>query len=253
LNTIYQDSFSQLWGEVEKIYRPLKKRLNSAILKSLAKWANGERGGNLLDIGAATGLLMETGAEMGYRVYGVEGGQMGAEEIRSKFGEDRLFYGWLEQIDFASLRKINYFDAVTMVDVLEHCADPNVTLPIANRILKEGGHIACYIPTTSSFAAKLLGKSWDFYCTMHLFSFSNNNLRTLFSRHGFEILTIRPCPRYLTIEYARAVAKHVLQGGVGEKMLPLLRCVPAFLARLVVPLYCGQVLLIARKKRECGT
>jgi len=86
---------------------------------------------------------------MGYRVYGVEGGQVGAEEIRKKFGEDRLFYGWLEQIDFASLGKSNYFDAVTMVDFLEHVTDPNVALNIVNRILKEGGLCACYIPTTS--------------------------------------------------------------------------------------------------------
>ena len=250
LEKIYQDDYELLWSEVAQIYRPLKKKLNTKILTAMSKWTNSREAGKmrLLDIGAATGLLMETGKEMGYDVYGVEGGQMGAEAIKENFGEDRLFYGWLEQIDFASLGKVDYFDAVTMVDVLEHSADPNEMLKIVNCVLKKGGIAACYVPTTSSFAAKLLQKKWDFHCTQHLFSFSNNNLRTLFARNGFEVLAIHPYPRYLTIEYVRAVATHILKEGLGAMLLPVLRCIPTFLARLVIPVYSGQVLVIARKK-----
>jgi SAM-dependent methyltransferase len=248
LEKIYQDDYKQLWNEVEQIYRPLKKKLNTRVLTSVLRWVRG--GGAICDIGAATGLLMETGAEMGFDVYGVEGGELGAGAIRKKFGEDRLFYGWLEQIDFAALGKLNYFDAVTMVDVLEHSADPNVMLEIVHRILKDGGVVACYVPTTSSLTAAILKKRWDFYCTPHLFAFSNNNLRTLFSHHGFDILAIRPYPRYLSIEYACAVIKHVLKEGIGAALLPVLRYVPAFLARIVIPIYCGQVLVIARKRHD---
>lgn len=250
LAQIYNEDYARIWGkdEQEIVFKHLKYKLSSLVLRPLSNFAReGERKGKLLDIGAATGMLMETAAQSGYEVYGVEGGETSINALQRKFGHDRVFDGWLETIDFAGLGKTNFFDVVTMVDVLEHCRDPNLTLDIVNKLLKAEGIVSCYIPTTSSLAAKLMGKRWDSYCTMHTFSFTNENLRALFKRHGFDILSIDSAPRFLTVEYARLFAKNLLHGGMVEKLLPVLNLVPRFLARIVLPVYCGQVLIIARK------
>jgi SAM-dependent methyltransferase len=193
---------------------------------------------------------METASKLGCEVYGVECGKVSIEALQYKFGHDRIFDGWLEAIDFEGLGKTNFFDIVTMVDVLEHSRDPNLMLNIVNKLLKTEGIVSCYVPTTSSLAAKLMGRHWDFYCTVHTFAFSNENLLALFYRHGFDVLSIDPVPRYLTVEFARLIAKHILHGGVGEKLLPILNLVPKFLAGIVLPVYCGQVLVIAKKVRN---
>jgi SAM-dependent methyltransferase len=249
LTRIYDEDYACIWGkdEQEMIFKHLKRKLSLLVLRPLSKFV---RRGRLLDIGAGSGMLMETAAELEYETYGVEGGETSVKNLQRKFGRDRVFGGWLEAMDFESFGKTDFFDVITMVDVLEHSRDPNLTLDIANKLLKAGGIVSCYIPTTSSLAAKLMGKRWDSYCTMHTFSFSNENLRVLFSQHGFDVLSINTAPRFLTVEYARLFARHLLHGGMVEKLLPVLDLVPGFLARIVFPVYCGQVLMIARKARN---
>jgi SAM-dependent methyltransferase len=256
LTRIYDEDYACIWGkdEQEIVFKYLKHKLGLLVLRPLLDFVQRERGekerGNLLDIGAGSGMLMETAAELGYEAYGVECGGASIKNLQRKFGRDRIFAGWLEAVDFESLGKTDFFDAITMVDVLEHSRNPNLILDVANKLLKTEGIVSCYVPTTSSLAAKLMGKRWDSYCTMHTFSFSNENLRTLFIQHGFDILSIDSAPRFLTIEYARLVARHLLHGGIVEKLLPVLDIVPRFLARIILPVYCGQVLIIARKTRN---
>jgi SAM-dependent methyltransferase len=201
-----------------------------------------------LDIGAATGMLMEIAEQLGYEAYGVEIGDVSVVTLQNKFGIDRVFHGWFDQMNVDDCGGIDFFDTVTMVDVLEHVRNPNRTLNQINKVLKKGGRVLCYLPNTSSLAAKLLGSRWEFYCTQHLFSFSAKNLKMLFEKHGFEILTAHPSPRYLTIEYARNVIKHELHGGLGEGLLPILNHVPKFLARIIIPCYVGNLTIVAQKK-----
>jgi SAM-dependent methyltransferase len=201
-----------------------------------------------LDIGAATGMLMETAEQLGYEVYGVEIGDASVTTLKNKFGIDHVFHGWFDQMDISECGGFEFFDTVTMVDVLEHVRAPNRTLNQINKILKKGGRVLCYLPNTNSLAARLLGSRWEFYCTPHLFSFSAKNLKMLFEKHGFEILMFHPSPRYLTIEYARNVIKHELRGGLGEWLLPILNHIPKFLSRIIVPCYVGNLTIVAQKK-----
>jgi SAM-dependent methyltransferase len=247
LNEIYNEQYPLKWGDDEDAYRPLKLKLNRMILNydKLTESVNEKR--KLLDIGAATGMLMETAEQFGYEVYGVEIGDSSVATLQKKFGTDRVFKGWFDQMNVNECGGLDFFDTVTMIDVLEHVRDPNRTLDQINKIVKKGSRVLCYLPNTASLTAKLLGSRWEFYCTQHLFSFAPNNLKILFEKHGFEILTSQPSPRYVTIEYARIAIKYALRGGICEWFLPALNHVPKCIARIIFPCY-GNLTVVAQKK-----
>jgi SAM-dependent methyltransferase len=195
-------------------------------------------------------MLLETAEQLGYEVYGVEIGNASVDVLRNKFGFEHVFHGWFDQMEIECCGGAEFFDLVTMVDVLEHVRNPNNTLNQISKVLKKGGLVACYIPNTSSWAAKILGSRWEFYCTPHLFAFSARNLKALFEKHGFDVLASYPSPRYLSIEYARNVIQYELHGGLGELMLPILKRVPKFLARLIMPCYVGNLTIIVQKNDD---
>jgi 2-polyprenyl-3-methyl-5-hydroxy-6-metoxy-1,4-benzoquinol methylase len=253
LNEIYQHDYNQIWGNDESVYRNLKKHLNLKLLKPAIDLVTNtitrerKKPIRLLDIGAATGMLMETAQELGCKVYGVEIGEKSVETLKNKFGNDNIVDGYFEQIDFESLGMYNSFDIISMVDLLEHVRDPNRTLEQANLLLRDSGIVVCYIPNTASLAARILGRNWELYCSMHLYSFSKQNLKMLFNKHGFEIISIKPSPRYLTVEYVRNFVKYQLKDGIAGKLLPIMNCIPHFLSRIIIPCYTGQVTVLARK------
>jgi SAM-dependent methyltransferase len=243
---IYQNIYKEIWTTDENLFRKLKTKLYRKIFSQFK--ISDLNGLKLLDIGAAKGTLMDTAQELGMITYGCEVGEESVRILRNKFGEDRIFEGYFEQINFEQKNKYGFFDVISMFDLIEHVRDPGKTLKQANELLKDGGRIICYLPDTSSMMARVAGKRWEFYCPEHLYSFSKSNIKHLFSKYGFQVESVRATPKYLTVKYARHLLGHHLKGGIAQRIRPLLFLIPEPLASLCLPYYIGQMTVIATKQ-----
>ena len=138
---------------------------------------------SLLDIGCATGALLEHAARMGYRVQGVE-----VCEPAARYGIDRrgvpIFVGTLDEAGLGKQR----FGAAHMSHVIEHIPDPRAFLRSVHRHLIPGGLMVMVTPNASGLQARLFGSRWRSAIADHVHLFSKRNLRRLLTDEGFQII-----------------------------------------------------------------
>ncbi len=171
-------------GESKKTWL-LRKAIEYGLAKRAKFVTKHRKTGRLLDVGCATGeFLSAMRLQEDWELYGVEPNARVASIASHNTGAN-VFIGTLEQAQFAK----DYFDVVTMWDVLEHVYNPQKTLDEIFRILKPDGLLIIRVPNGSSFQAKIFGKFWaGLDAPRHLYVFSLKTLSTMLSRSGFEIV-----------------------------------------------------------------
>ncbi len=152
---------------------------------------------NMLDVGSALGDSLIEAKALGWKnVYGVELSEYAANESRKRGLNIKT--GTLKKAAFP----LNYFDVVTLQDVIEHVKDPRVELAEVYRILKPKGIIFIVTPDISGFWAKLLGKWWYHYKPgEHIMYFSQKTLRKLLENIGFKNIETRRTYHVMSFEY----------------------------------------------------
>jgi len=167
--------------------------------------------GKWLDIGCGDGTLMEEARDRSYEVYGTEVSKSLIEQLRLKFGPNRILSHDLSLLPSA------HFDVITMISVLEHVHAPLDMLADARRALKPSGILAVEVPNIESLKARMRGQSWDQIEPLgHLYYFSNQTLCALLSKAGFKVIGrfaftgkvdlssgLRPIKRLVAAAYAR--------------------------------------------------
>jgi SAM-dependent methyltransferase len=245
LDAIYNGGYYQHWGESEAVFHKMKRHTFGRLLDALPP--QGKPGARLLDVGAATGILMETAAQRGYEVYGVEASRDGSAAIAEKFGAERIancyfdasFDRWTE----------GFFDAICMTDLFEHVRSPRAVLQKVSALLAPNGVFLLYLPNTASLACRAMGKEWPYFCPEHLFSFSRKNLGFLLEQQGFAVLHARPEAKFLTAEYLAGCLLS-RKRRLTDFLAKILQRVPGRFSALSLPVPVGQILLIARKKEN---
>jgi SAM-dependent methyltransferase len=174
---------------------------------------NGPRSGRLLEIGCAHGFfLME--AQVAYQCTGID---VAREAIDS--GRLRGLDVHCEEFSEAFLNRTGPFDAVVMLDVIEHLADPAGTLELAHRALVRGGWILLTTGDWDSLLARLAGRRWRLMTPpQHLFFFSRKTLTSMLNRIGFEVVECRKPWKRVPL----GLAAHQLFGRAGIRV-PFLR------------------------------
>lgn len=118
----------------------------------------------------------------------------------SSNGLGSVLKGEYRDFDCASV-PTGMFDAVTMMDVLEHAPAPEQPIATAKRILKRGGIFYVHTPAVSILdrcmhgtlkvpGARNVGRVWQRSRTsiFHLQNYTLAALRTLLTTNGFELL-----------------------------------------------------------------
>lgn len=196
LAKIYTRDYYQSWGlethwaSVER----MKRQTFGRLLETVARFHSAK--GSLLDIGCAVGFLMAEAQAQGWTPYGLELAEFAVRKAQDRFG-DHVVRGVLESSPFPGVQ----FDAVTMVDLLEHVTHPRDILQACHARLKPGGMLAIGTPNTESLTAKLCGGSWEQIKQEHLYYFSPANLRRLLKETGFELLEQNPLQKSLNLHY----------------------------------------------------
>jgi SAM-dependent methyltransferase len=178
-----------------------------------------------LDVGCATGALLEKIRERGWEVSGVEISAQMAEYGRKNRGLPISTLP-LEENGFAK----NSFDMIHASHLIEHLNNPAVFVREAYRILSSGGLFLVTTPNIAGMQAKLLGGRWRSAIYDHLYLFSVKTLAALLRREGFVIEQV------------------VTWGGLAQGLAPL--PVKRIADRLVKKIGLGDVMMMKARKRE---
>lgn len=135
-----------------------------------------------LDIGCATGMLIESMRSEGWDVRGVDVCRESADYGKAHRGVD-IFPGTLEEAHFPD----NTFGAVHFSHLIEHVPDPRGFLAEVRRILSPGGAALITTPNIDGFQARLFGKGWRSSIADHLVLFSKKTLQRLVRESGFDV------------------------------------------------------------------
>jgi 2-polyprenyl-3-methyl-5-hydroxy-6-metoxy-1,4-benzoquinol methylase len=155
-------------------------------------------GAALLDVGCATGTFLGFAAERGYRVFGIDLNAHAVEEAKARVPAAHVHAGTLGDEPFEGQR----FDAIVMIDFIEHVRDPRAELIAAASRLAPNGRIAMSTPRVDSVTRRLARRSWPQYREEHLTYFSLEGIRRLLEGTGLKVLTTKPTLKAITLGYA---------------------------------------------------
>lgn len=198
--------------------------------------------GRLLDIGCATGVLLDVARLRGWEVQGVDLSSFAAKIAREYYNLD-VFRGELPQAGFPD----DHFDVVTMDDFIEHVTDPREVLTEAARILRPGGLMAVGTPNCESLTARLMGRQWFHYKQEeHFFFFTRRSLERLLEDVGLEVVLYRRAARFVDLKFLF----HRLEYYYPKVSQWLLRMSQrSLLTRIGFFIHTGEMRIYARKKK----
>lgn len=179
-----------------------RMRTGKSYLGWISRFCNEPR--CLLDIGCSTGIFLYLANQKGWKVFGLEPSNWAASIASHRVLSDEISIGTLEEADFPA----EYFDAITLWDVLEHLASPSDALNRINRWLKPSGWLFLNTPNISSFPARMMGSHWVLFLREHIWYFSTMTIETMLNKCGFK--TVSRCPNLVWFS-AGSIIKRISQ------------------------------------------
>jgi len=174
-------------------YEPYKEK------KGFLYWLDGEEGFThrhvpenvrVLDVGCGFCETLGYHKVRGCEVYGVE-----ADENARKIGDRYGFNIHIGLFD-PSQYEPEYFDYVTMDQVLEHTVDPLKTLQEIRGVLKPGGKLIIAVPNPYAFGRYWFGRYWQgWHLPFHRHFVSRKSMSILAEQSGFVIETMKSATR----------------------------------------------------------
>jgi 2-polyprenyl-3-methyl-5-hydroxy-6-metoxy-1,4-benzoquinol methylase len=190
LKNFYGKSYYE--GYIYQSYSSMDEEKKRFYLKNIIYFENfsGEKKGNILEIGSATGIFLSCAGFMGYNATGVEISNY-AVDIAKK-NNLNIFNKNLDELQKENIFKKDFFDAVFLWDCIEHLSSPSAWLDYINYCTKPGGLVVLNTLNTSSPTVKYLKEKWSqFYPPWHLFYFGLNTLKDIFCKSGFTIIKLK--------------------------------------------------------------
>ena len=155
-------------------------------------------GARLLDVGTGVGLLLDVATDMGLEAHGVEPSEAGAACALSRH-PGRVRRGALSDARYPDA----WFDAVTLIDVLEHVDEPHALMKEIARILAPGGWLLIITPDTDGFTHAVLGSRWFQYKYEHVTYWNARTVGKLLAAHGMRAIEARGNVKRFNLAYYR--------------------------------------------------
>lgn len=145
-------------------------------------------GGTVLDVGAGTGDLVSFLAENGFNASGIEP----SRDASALAGEKNItvhcatLEAWAQEDANRSA-----YDAVVLINVMEHVPNPEETLRLVRALLKEGGIVCLRLPNDfsevqESAQSAMNAEPWWVSAPDHINYFTMSSLVRLFDGMGFD-------------------------------------------------------------------
>lgn len=143
----------------------------------------------VLDIGASTGAVMTAARIEGLDGYGIEPNSAIEKQLRQAHG-DYFCRGFFPQ-DIPG--HWPHFALITLLDVLEHIADPLPFLAAIRETLSNNAILLIQVPNLAGLLMQLEGEQSANYCVSHWQHFTSATLTSMMERAGFKTLEIGNC------------------------------------------------------------
>ena len=138
----------------------------------------------LLDVGCSSGAFLQSALRLGFTAEGVEPSAEAAQTAR--VAGLTVFTGYLEQAQFPDAS----FDAITLIEIVEHLRDAQSLLRECARILKPGGVLLVTTPNAHSWTARAMGARWAGFSLNdmggHISFFNPKSIGLLATRCGLQ-------------------------------------------------------------------
>lgn len=194
LETLRNDYEEDYFKDYQKYYADFRTRQYRFYLDLLDSILQAK--GRLLDIGCAFGFFLQAARKKGWDAEGFDISVFAKQQAKELYAIDITQAGSLNDAPF----KAEYFDVITMWDVLEHDADPNGMLAAAGELLKPEGLAIIKVPNAEEllmkavyFIYKLTGEKLITIGPRfehHLYLFSKKSIRALLRECGFKVLKL---------------------------------------------------------------
>lgn len=188
LSRLYTQYYPRAAFEVEQYRVPRESR-------GFGAWWSGERcaafrwipsGVRVLDIGCGLCETLGYHRSRGCEAYGVE-----ADENVKRIAEHYGFNVHVGLFD-ASVYPRDFFDYVTLDQVIEHVADPLKVMHGVVQVLKPGGVAVLSTPNAAGWGARAFGRSWiNWHVPYHLHHFTSLSMRLLAAGAGLSVTGAR--------------------------------------------------------------
>jgi len=142
--------------------------------------------GFIFDVGAATGIFLNAARKYGWEPDGIETSTWAADTAKKKYNIS-IKKGAFESPEL----KKDHYQAVTMIDFIEHIPHPYQAVLKAHQILAPKGTLCLVTPNLQSLAAKISGNHWWHFRPAHIHYFTTKSLQALMERAGFRIIRIK--------------------------------------------------------------
>lgn len=193
----------------------------------------------VLDIGSAGGAFLRAVENMGMTAIGIEPNKWMSEYARDTYHLDARA-GILSDYRFDDAT----FDVVTLWDVIEHVPAPTQELTEIHRIMKPNGLLLINYPDYSSFPARILGRKWPFWLSVHLTYYTPVTIRKQLTSTGFLVQSIRP--HWQTLELGYVLHRMTPYFGFAKAIKSLVDALG--LGQLPVRYWMGQMRVEAKKQ-----
>jgi 2-polyprenyl-3-methyl-5-hydroxy-6-metoxy-1,4-benzoquinol methylase len=154
----------------------------------------------MLDVGCGFGYFLELAEKKEGQTFGVEIAHDAVQAARGKFGDENIFQGTLRQAQHPS----DFFDAITLWDVLVFVENPFAELEECFRIMKAGGILGIRVRNVFfqvaayriySYFNKIVSKlGMKTPYVFHTYSFGSKSIYQLLRRAGFQKIRIVNSP-----------------------------------------------------------
>lgn len=163
--------------------------------KHLLKYISGYKSsGDLLDVGAGSGILVAQALQKGYRASGIDPSASLVKQAQARNLP-------VTQGTLSNHTPQQCYDIITLMDVVEHVVQPLTLLThIASR-LKPDGLLMLTTPDVSSLAAGYLCNQWWHYRIAHISYFNRQTLAQALDKAGLRAIAWHRPRWYFSLEY----------------------------------------------------
>ena len=172
-----------------KEYNLISDRQNKHIIRTVKSI---KKSGKWLDIGCGRGNLLNLASKANYDCFGLD------IYCNDFIENENIKFYQQELLDFDYNNKS--FDIISMVDVLEHCAQPKQQLQKIVNLLTPDGILFIHSPNEYYFCSKVLQlfKYYtDYFPYLHLFHPSHTNVVSILKRFNFsKVKFVSPTFKY---------------------------------------------------------